>query len=379
MNRELISKKTRNEFKEYLVRWPLEKITAEFDAAGIDCATDYSPPESDQRRSLVEQFYHTLDFTNQSDVEKLLTAYGNILKTELNSTMGIDKKVAERIRLEVDKLTGWLKKDGFIFNEAAGEITPISEFDKMAGWLRKAINPDDKKLKAKRKISPEAEKRIWEGGLYRVFLSHKVEVKKEVAELKGRLKLFGVSCFVAHEDIHPTQEWRNEIENSLFSMDAFVALMTEGFHDSEWTDQEVGVAFGLGVPIISVKLGKDPYGFIGKFQALSCSWDTAAKEIVKILIKHDGMLNAYIKAVVNCSSYEQGNTLSEILPYVDKLSDQQVDLLISAFNENGQVRDSYGFNGKLAHPLGDGLVHHLNRLTGRTYRFSRSGEIEVTP
>jgi hypothetical protein len=228
-----------------------------------------------------------------------------------------------------------------------------------------------------RVVAPEAENRVWGDEGYRLFLSHKNEVKKETAKLKETLKLFGISGFVAHEDIHPTKEWQDEIENALFSMDAFVVLMTEGFHDSDWTDQEVGVAFGRGVPIISVKLGKDPYGFIGKFQALSCSWDNSAKEIVKILVKHDKMLNAYIKAVENCYTYEHGNTLAEILPYIDNLSDQQVKRLISAFNENGQVRDSFGFNGKMPHRYGNGLAYHLSRLTGRTYRLSRLGKIEV--
>ena len=124
------------------------------------------------------------------------------------------------------------------------------------------------------------------------------------------------------------------------------ALMTDGFHDSLWTDQEVGFAFGRGVPIVAVKLGRDPYGFVGKFQALSCGWDTAGVEIIKLLVKRDRMLNAYIKAVGNCVSYDQGNQLSEILPSIDNLSDQQVDGLMSAFNKNGQLRDSYGFNGK---------------------------------
>jgi hypothetical protein len=33
---------------------------------------------------------------------------------------------------------------------------------------------------------------------------------------------------------------QNEIETALESMDAFVALLTENFHESLWTDQEVG-------------------------------------------------------------------------------------------------------------------------------------------
>jgi hypothetical protein len=234
-------------------------------------------------------------------------------------------------------------------------------------------------IEGERLILPEAVNRIWGNEGYRVFLSHKNEVKKETAELKKKLKLFGISGFVAHEDIHPTKEWQNEIENALFSMDAFVVLMTEEFHDSDWTDQEVGVAFGRGVPIVAIKLGKDPYGFIGKFQALSCSWSDAAKEITKIFVKHERMLTAYIEAVRDCCSYEGGNTLSEILPFIDKLSIDQATYLISAFNENAQVRDSFGFNGKKPSIFGDGLAFHLNRLTGQVYRYTNFGRIEIVP
>jgi hypothetical protein len=247
------------------------------------------------------------------------------------------------------------------------EITEEQDWRKESGLL----------LSGQRIILPEAQNRIWGDEGYRLFFSHKAEVKKETAILKNKLGLFGVSCFVAHEDIHPTKEWQHEIENALFSMDAFVALMTEGFHESLWTDQEVGVAFGRGVPIIAVKLGKDPYGFIGKFQALSCSWDDAAKEITKILIKHDRMINAYIKAVEDCQSFDHGNALAEILPFIERLSDLQASHLVSAYHNNGQARYSYGFNGKRPYNYGQGLPFHLSRLTGKIYQFSYSGNIEL--
>lgn len=247
------------------------------------------------------------------------------------------------------------------------EIAENQDWRKESGLLLTGTRP----------VLPEAVSRIWGDEGYRVFLSHKSEVKKETAALKNGLNLFGVSAFVAHEDIQPTKEWQDEIESALFSMDAFVALMTENFNDSPWTDQEVGVAFGRGIPIISVKLGKDPYGFIGKFQALSCSWDTAAKEIVKIMVSHDNMLNAYINAVHNCLNYDDGVALSEILPSINKLSSQQVNDLVSAFNGNAQVRDCYGFNGKKPRYYGDGLVPQLKRLTSRNYRLSHSGGIEI--
>jgi hypothetical protein len=81
--------------------------------------------------------------------------------------------------------------------------------------------------------------------------------------------------------------------------------------------------------------------------------------------------------VQNCRSFDQGNKLSEILPSIDKLSDEQASSLMSAFNENGQVRDSYGFNGTWPTVHGQGLAFHLTRLTGRTYEMSRSGKIGV--
>lgn len=232
-------------------------------------------------------------------------------------------------------------------------------------------------LAGERIAPPAAEKRIWGDARFRLFLSHKAKVKKKAAELKNRLERFGVSCFVAHEDINPTKEWQDEIENALSSMDALAVLMTEGFHDSLWTDQEVGFALGRGVPIVPVKLEMDPYGFIGKFQALSCSWDTVPKEIVKILIKHERMLDAYVTAVQNCPSFDAGNTLSEILPSIDKLSQEQVKRLLAAYNENGEVRGSFGFNGTKPMYYGDGLVFHLQRITALEYRELPSGKIKV--
>lgn len=58
MPNEIVSKKTRNEFREFLVGWTLREIEMEFDAADIPC----HPSEglnlpSGARRGLVEQYY----------------------------------------------------------------------------------------------------------------------------------------------------------------------------------------------------------------------------------------------------------------------------------------------------------------------------------
>ncbi|MEK6795715.1 MAG: toll/interleukin-1 receptor domain-containing protein [Spirochaetota bacterium] len=232
-------------------------------------------------------------------------------------------------------------------------------------------------LTGNRMVLPNTTKRIWNGEGYRVFLSHKSDVKKETAELKDQLCQFGISCFVAHKDITPTKKWQDEIENALASMDAFVALMTADFHDSDWTDQEVGFAFARNVPIVAVRLGKDPYGFIGKFQGLSSAWSTAAIDIVKVFIKHERMFLAYIQALRKCRNYDMGNTLSAALPGIETLTSEQVDKLIAAYNETSELRGSYAFNGKKPYSYGAGLVHHLNRFDTRQFQFSANGRIKL--
>lgn len=232
-------------------------------------------------------------------------------------------------------------------------------------------------LDGQREVAPDATLRIWGDDGFRVFLSHKSEVKKETSALKDGLKLFGISCFVAHEDILPTKAWQDEIENALASMDGFVALMTEGFHDSDWTDQEVGYAVAKGVPIIAVRLGKDPYGFIGKFQALSSTWQSSVEDIMKILIKNDQILSDYIQALRNCPSWDSGNVLAKVLPGIEKLTTSQIDALVAAYNETSELRGSFAFNGTKPNSYGPGLVSYLNRLGNRQFKYSSDWHIEL--
>jgi hypothetical protein len=229
------------------------------------------------------------------------------------------------------------------------------------------------------KHAPEASiKRIWTENRYRVFLSHKAEVKKETAQVKERLALFGISCFVAHEDIHPTMQWQDEIENALATMDAFVALMTDNFHESDWTDQEVGYAFARGIPIVAVRLGRNPYGFIGKFQELASRWETAAIDVAKILLKQERALPYYIQALKGCPSFDTGNVLATILDSIDHVPREQADLLVDAYNGSYELRGSFGFNGSRPTTYGPGLVHHLQRWGFTFWAKERDGTIGVS-
>jgi len=110
--------------------------------------------------------------------------------------------------------------------------------------------------------------RFWLAGHFRLFISHLSKDKLSATRLKATLGRHGISSFVAHEDIKPTEEWQDEIERALFSMDALAAILSPGFRNSHWTDHEVGVALGRGVLVLPIRYGLDPYGLIGKYQGL---------------------------------------------------------------------------------------------------------------
>jgi hypothetical protein len=122
---DLISKKTRTAFREYFVGTTLRTISDEFDAADVPFANDYSPQESGQRRSLVEQYYHAVNFSSWRDVQKVLRVYESVLialeERVKNPFWGSKDADAER---ELALLIRLLKRDGFAYSD--GRITAVA-------------------------------------------------------------------------------------------------------------------------------------------------------------------------------------------------------------------------------------------------------------
>jgi len=162
--------------------------------------------------------------------------------------------------------------------DALGEAELENILD-IARDLELENNPNQTRIMAPPKIWKDTKS-------LRLFISHLSTDKDKAIRLKEELTQFSISGFVAHEDIHPTLAWQDEIERGLFSMDAFLAVHTKDFSKSYWTQQEVGFALGRNTKIISLRMGEDPLGFISKHQALSRRNRNAAQlanEIVQLL------------------------------------------------------------------------------------------------
>jgi hypothetical protein len=297
--------------------------------------------------------------------------YGHGLFLALPETLYL-KSAKEKGALQ-DRIAQDLNKLHNFQNEHISDVFLEMQLSEATDWRAQS----GLLIGATKQASEASIKRLWSENKYRVFLSHKAEVKKETAQVKDRLALFGISCFVAHEDIHPTMEWQDEIENALATMDAFVGLMTDNFHESDWTDQEVGYAFARGIPIVAVRLGRNPYGFIGKFQGLASRWETAAIDVAKILIKQERALSYYIHALKDCRNFDTGNMLAMALNSINSVSREQADLMVDAYNASFELRGSFGFNGNRPSVYGPGLVHYLRRWGFTFWEKEQDGMIGV--
>jgi len=115
MSAGLISIKTRQLFREYFVGTTLRFISDEFDAARIDCDSAYQPPVSGQRRGLVEQYYHSVNWADWRDVKKVLQVFESILHTaeKVIQSSGPDAEFSKRLKTDVENMLYYLGKDGF--------------------------------------------------------------------------------------------------------------------------------------------------------------------------------------------------------------------------------------------------------------------------
>jgi AbiJ N-terminal domain 3/TIR domain len=201
-------------------------------------------------------------------------------------------------------------------------------------------------------VGAEALDRIWErDGLLRLFLSHVSAHKVEVGNLKRALRIYGVSAFVAHEDIEPTLEWQSEIQLALTTAHSLAALITPDFHDSNWTDQEVGIALGRGIFVFGIRLPTAPYGFIGRLQGLPGNLSNApalAVATVDILLMRSEtsvtMREALVVALETSANFADSNLLIPKIEAAGGFSAGQLARMSEASTTNVEVSGAFAVN-----------------------------------
>ena len=196
---------------------------------------------------------------------------------------------------------------------------------------------------------PGVQPSFWKTGSFRLFASHLAEHKDYATELQSHLANFNISAFVAHKDITPTREWQDEIELALSTADALVAILTPGFHDSSWTDQEVGFVMGRGLLAVAVRMGEEPYGFLGRLQAFQGEGKPTkalAREMCEAFMRNKQTRKSMTYAVLNLfeqsSSFDEAKRAMGVLEGTAYWEPQFEERIKRAVKENGQIVHSFG-------------------------------------
>jgi hypothetical protein len=122
----------------------------------------------------------------------------------------------------------------------------------------------------------------------RAFISYSVADKQFGGAVKQALKNLGVECFLAHEDIRLSEEWKECIIQELQKADIFVAVLSSKFKASYWCEQELGfIVSRPEAEVVIVPLSIDdtiPYGFISHLQGQRVSDESSIPRIIKDLL-----------------------------------------------------------------------------------------------
>jgi len=194
----------------------------------------------------------------------------------------------------------------------------------------------------------------WTQHRFRLFVSHVYNDRQRAMTLKASLDTYGIDAFVAHNDIAPSAEWLAVIEYALGACDAFLALLTDGFRESPWCDQEVGYAFAHGKLPIPARFDKrEPHGLLGRKHALNLidSGFSApranARTVVQVLLNSQPstaarLVDAMVHRVVESTSW---NMTNEVLPWIAKapghVTEAHVSLLEGAMKSNIEVEQAF--------------------------------------
>lgn len=201
--------------------------------------------------------------------------------------------------------------------------------------------------------NPGVEPPFWRKDMLRLFVAHLAAYRVFAGQLQEALLAFGISGFVAHNDIEPTLEWQIQIETALSTCDALVALLHPAFHESNWTDQEIGFAMGRGAAVFSVHFGECPYGFIGRFQAFNGYGKAAtalARELFDAYRRNKQTQRRMAEVLVGL--FEQSGSFQEAKERIGYLEELEIwepsfaARIKSAAEGNSQVAGAWGVPGR---------------------------------
>ncbi len=212
-----------------------------------------------------------------------------------------------------------------------------------------------------------------ESGPLVIFASHLSEQRALVGQVGNELRDWGVQLFVAHDSIEPDQEWQVEIEQALSLCHAGVAFLFPNFVCSPWCDQEVGWLLGRGVPCLALKFqGQDPYGPLGRKQALPIADSLTASQIAESVLNwlqskpelKSHLNSSLVQALKSSRRFNRTDQVWARLCSAEGLPAAEVAGLLTAIRDNDQVYKANGGSGSDTGPYQELVLRLALRQPG---------------
>ena len=180
------------------------------------------------------------------------------------------------------------------------------------------------------------------------FISYASSIKRTAGKIKEYLDQFGFNCFLAHEDIPPQTVWPEEILNALRNCDLFLPLLTKGFMESFYCQQETGFAYCRDdVEILPVKITKAPMGMIANIQAVTFNkdkFDESCWKIVSHVAKNDSLSEQVLDALISwfgdSGSYDDATSRSKKILNEFDYTARQVKDIRRHIKKNSQIHET---------------------------------------
>lgn len=116
----------------------------------------------------------------------------------------------------------------------------------------------------------------YELNLIKIFISYSNKNKEEGEKIANFFKILGLDCFISGLNLEVSDNFFERIYSEIEKSNIFLLLLNQNYSNSEWCDQEAGMAFmkykhnnSLIFPIFMEN--KIPYGFLSNIQGIKYS------------------------------------------------------------------------------------------------------------
>ena len=179
----------------------------------------------------------------------------------------------------------------------------------------------------------------------KAFVSYSVDKKEAGAVVKVCLNGFGYNCFLAHDDLQVSEEWKHRILEELGIADVFVALLSKEFIASKWCSQELGfIVSRPGVLIVPLSLdGTMPYGFIEHLQGIKVHRGNLSVVLEEVLYRKRPrqMIPTQIESIRSAGSFRSAEAVVRpIVAHFARFTDEEVNAFARAAAGNYEVYDA---------------------------------------